>query len=378
MIFNATLPVVVHGTRIGYEHRGMRRYTFWQEFDVMVPSAKPEAAPIVASWEASFDERLVHRTSRRDWGAYPDDGQQHVRFHNGQYWRQAMQSDLTDAPLSSPVLDAGTFVQAFDRPESNRLLSQAPLPTVGRGKPVVRDIGEYMDLVRSYDDDYEAHEALTAKISRLGEKFLVVEDTVYVRCAEPMIELSDCAVLDRSAKVSLLLRVITDRKECDWRGTKTPHRLFPLSEFDEALAAAAEPGFDRSACIDRATGVDFNEMRRPHIARHDLLTGLDYRSFQALCALRNFANMCDLTDQIGHHGEDGPNAERTRIHRQLVATLKEYDGGDAEAFGRIEDLLPSLHAAWHGTFLDMTTAKIMALLDERPIFLPHAPGGPKP
>jgi hypothetical protein len=377
MIFSAILPVVVHGTRIGHQNPGVRRHAFWQEFDVMVPSVKSEYAPIVASWEASFDERLVFRTSRNDWGAYPDSGEQHVRHHNGKFWRQAMKSDLADSPLSSPILDAETFAKAFDRPENNLYLSDARLPSVGKGKPVVRDIGEYMELVQTYGSDHSANEVRDVKLRGLSEKFLVVEGIVYIECSEPMIELSDCAVLDRQSKASLLLRVITDPKECDWRVEKTPHRLFPLSEFDEAMASASEPDFDESACLDQVTNVNFNEIRRPHIIRHDHLTELDYRSFQALCRVRNFARRCELTDRIDHHRSGGPNADRTSLHWKLVSELKSYDEGDVDAFGRIEDLLPSIHAAWHGTFMDMTTAKIIALLDDRPIFLPHSLGGPQ-
>ncbi|MDW9478938.1 hypothetical protein GOB57_09620 [Sinorhizobium meliloti] len=258
MIFSATIPVAITGTRIGFQHRGMRRYTFWQEFDIRVKSAKSEAAPVVASWNAAFDERLAFRTSRDDWGAYPADGQQHVRFHDGSYWRLAMQSDLVEGPLSSPVLDAGRLSDAFDRPERNLLLSQDPLPLVGKGKPVVRDIGEYIELVNSWHKDYTTYQSLTARIEALGEKFLVVDDLAYIRCAEPMIELSDCLLVDRAGNASLLLRVITDEKESGWRAEKTPHRLFPLSDFDEAMAAAPESGFNRGAGIDPSTGIDFN------------------------------------------------------------------------------------------------------------------------
>lgn len=377
MIFSATIPVAITGTRIGFQHRGTRRYTFWQEFDIRIKSVKSEAAPLVASWDAAFDERLAFRTSRSEWGAYPADGQQHVRFHDGSYWRQTMKADLMESPLSSPVLDSGAFSDAFDRPERNLLLSQAPLPSVSRGKPVVKDLAEYIELVNARHEDYKSYNSLTASIEAIGKNFLVVEDTAYIRCAEPMIELSDCPVVDRAGNASLLLRVITDEKECRWRAEKTPHRLFPLSDFDEALAAAPEKGFDHNVGLDPA-GVDFNELRRPHIARPDLLTSLDYRSFQALCAMRRFANECGLTDHVDHHAESGPNTERTRLHRLLMAAIAEYDEGDVEAFGRIEDLLPLLHEAWHGTYLDMQTGRVIALLDERPIFLPHVPGGPKP
>ncbi|MCV9963573.1 hypothetical protein OIU34_16845 [Pararhizobium sp. BT-229] len=378
MIFSATIPVAITGTRVGFRHRGTRRYTFWQEFDITVKSVKSEAAPLIASWDAAFDERLVHRTSRNDWGTYPSDGQQHVRFHEGAYWRQVMQSDVIEGSLSSPVLDAGAFSDAFDKPEWNLFLSQAPLPTVGRGKPVVRDMGEYIELVNSWHDDYKSYNALTAKIEAVGKMFLAVDDTVYIRCGEPMIELSDCVVVDRAGNVAHLLRVSTDKKECKWRAEKTPHRLFPLLEFDEALAAAPEAKFDRDFGVDRATGVDFNEIRRPHIARPDLLTGLDYRSFQSLCELRRFFNQIELTDPVDHHGGTARMAERTRLHMLLGAAINDYDKGNAEAFGNIEDLLPSLHAAWHGTFVETLTEKVIALLDERPIFLPHVPGGPKP
>ncbi len=378
MIFTATIPIAIRGTRVGFQHRGVRQYTFWQEFDISIKSVRSEAAPLVASWDAAFDERLVYRTNRNEWGAYPSDGQQNVRFHDGAYWRQVMQSDVVEGSLSSPVLDAGAFCEAFDKPERNRFLSDAPLVSVGRGKPVVKDMGEYIELVHAWHDDTKAYNALTAKIEAVGNKFLIVEDTVYIRCAEPMIELSDCIVIDRDGNASHLLRVITDKQACKWRAEKTPHRLFPLLEFEEALAAAPEAKFVRSFGIDSATGADFNEIRRPHIARAELLTGLDHRSFQSLCEMRRFFNQCNETDHVDHHQGTTANAERTRLHRLLGAALTDFENGNVEAFGRIEDLLPSLHAAWHGTYLEMLTGKVIELLDERPIFLPHVPGGPKP
>ena len=289
-----------------------------------------------------------------------------------------MQSDVVDGPLSSPVLDAGAFCKTFDKPERNLFLSDAPLVSVGRGKPVVKDMGEYIDLVHTWHDDNKAYKSLTAKIEAVGNRFLVVDETVYIRCAEPMIELSDCVVMDRDGNASHLLRIITDKTECKWRAEKTPHRLFPLLEFDEALAAAPEAKFDRSFGIDSATGAEFNEIRRPYIANADLLTALDHRSFQAICEMRRFASQCDLTDHVDHYGETAANAERTRLHRLLGSALSDYDKGDTEAFGRIEDLLPSLHAAWHGTYLETLTGKVIALIDERPVFLPLVPGGPKP
>jgi hypothetical protein len=379
MIFSATIPIAITGRRVGLQHRGIRRYTFWQEFDIRVKSVTSKAAPMVASWDAAFDERLVYRTSRSDWGAYPSDGQQTVRFHEGGYWRQLLQSDVVEGPLSSPVLEAGAFCAAFDRPERNLILSNAPFVSVGRAKPVIKDLSEQVEIVNSMHDDYKSYQSLTEKIEAVGNRFLVVDDTVYVRCGEPMIELSDCIVMDREGNASHLLRVITDKTECTWRAEKTPHRLFPILEFDEAVAAASEPKFDRAFGLDPATGAEFNEKRRPYIASADHLTSLDHRSFRALCEMRRFFKQCDLTDQVDQHRHTSTNTHyRTRLHRLLGEALTDYDNGDAEAFGRIEDLVPSLHAAWHGTYLDTLTEKVITLLDERPIFLPHVPGGPNP
>jgi hypothetical protein len=373
MIIGATIPVAVKGRRIGAQNPGVRRHVFWQEFNLRVRDVMSKDAPLVAAWDAAFDERLSLRTSRKDWGAYPAAGQQNVRYHDGAFWRQAMHVDVVDGELSSPVYDAGAFSEAFERPTNNLMLSSASLPTVGKGKPVVRAVEEYIDLLQSWSDEHKSYEAMVEKIKRgIPNNVLVVDETVYIRCAEPMLELSDCAVLDRDAKCSLLVRVITDPKEIKWRTEKTPHRLFPLSEFDEAMAAAAEAGFAPSLGLDRTTGVAFNEIRRPSIFRPELLTQLDYRSFHALCDMRHFAEECEATEKLDH------NLECSRLHAQLKAALADYDKGDLGAFGRIEDLVPLLHAAWDGTWMGRHTEKVMASLDERPLFMPQVSRGPKP
>ncbi|MBY3433344.1 hypothetical protein HFN89_04105 [Rhizobium laguerreae] len=373
MIIGATIPVAINGTRVGALHRGIRRHVFWQEFNLRVRSVTSDDAPLVAAWDAAFDERLSLRTSRKDWGAYPADGQQNVRFYDGAFWRQAMHADVIEGELPSPVYDAGTFSQAFDRPARNALLSSAPLPSVGKGKPVVRELGEYVDLVQSWSDEYKAYESIVARLQReIPRNILVVDETVYIRCAEPMLELSDCAVADKYGKVSLLVRVITDPEQCKWRSERTPDRLFPLSEFDEAMAAAPEAGFDPSVGIDKGTGVSFNEIRRPSIFRPDLLTAMDYRSFQAIGGMRTFAAECEMTERVEN------NLECARLHAQLKAAIAAHDEGDPDAFGRIEDLVPLLHAAWSGTWMDRHTEKVMASLDERPVLMPQVSRGPEP
>jgi hypothetical protein len=371
MIIGATIPVAINGRRIGAQAPGVRRHVFWQEFVLRLRDVTSEEAPLVAAWDASFDERLSLRTSRKDWGAYPSDGQQNVRHYDGAFWRQAMHVDVVEGEPVSRVYDPGTFAETFERPTHNLLLSSAPLPTVGRGKPVVRHIEEYVDLLQTWSEEHKSYQSMVSKFQRgIPNDVLIVDDTVYLRCAEPMIELSDCAVLDREAKCSLLIRVITDPKEIKWRTEHTPQRLFPLSDFDEAMAAAPEDGFDPSFGVDKATGVAFNELRRPSIFRPDLLTHLDYRSFHALCDMRHFAEECERTDRVQHH------LECARLNAQLKAAITDHDKGDVEAFGRIEDLVPLLHAAWDGTWMSRHTEKVMASLDERPILMPEVSKGP--
>jgi hypothetical protein len=368
MIFSAVIPVTLSGTRPGQGHRGVRRHSFWQELDVRMRSVGPEEAPLVASWNAAFDERLVFRTSRAEWGTYPDDGYQIVRHYDGLYWRRAMNCDLLDTivggPRSSPIVDAAAFTAAFARPEKNLVLSSAPLATPGPRKPVIRDIRAHLELVQTWGPDHTAHEALLVALANVTRDFILVDDIVYTRCVEPMLELSDCPVTDRAGKCSLLVRVITDREQVKWRAEKTPDRLFPLSDFDEAMTAVAEADFDPAFGVDRDTGADFNEIRRPEIARPDLLTSLDFRAFHALCHMRRFANECDRTERVENH------VECALLHRQLTTAIRDYDNGDTTAFGRIDDLIPSLHAAWSGTWMDRITENVIALLDERPVFLP--------
>jgi hypothetical protein len=372
MIIGATIPVAINGRRIGAQNPGVRRHAFWQEFNLRLRDVTSEEAPLVAAWDGSFDERLAMRTNRKEWGAHPVGGQQNVRYYDGAFWRQAMHSDVVEGELASPVYDAGTFAQVFERPTHNLLLSSAPLPTVGRGKPVVRDIEEYVDLLQSWSEEHKSYQSMVTKLQRgIPNNVLIVDDCVYIRCAEPMLELSDCAVLDRDAKCSLLIRVITDPKQVKWRTEKTPHRLFPLSEFDEAMAACPEAGFEPSFGADKATGVAFNELRRPSIFRPDLLTHLDYRAFQALNDMRRFVEECEQTERVEH------DLECARLNAQLKAAISEHDKGDVEAFGRIEDLGPLLHAAWDGTWMGRHTEKVMASLDERPLFMPEVSRGPK-
>ncbi|MCS4089625.1 hypothetical protein [Rhizobium sp. BK176] len=373
MIIGATIPVAINGRRVGAQNPGVRRHVFWQEFNLRLRDVTSEDAPLVAAWDAAFDERLSLRTSRKDWGTYPADGQQNVRHYDGAFWRQAMHVDVVEGEPASRVYDAGTFAEMFERPTHNLLLSSAPLPTVGKGKPVVQNLEDYIDLLQSWSEEHKTYQSIVSKLQRgIPNNVLIVDDTVYIRCAEPMLELSDCAVLDKEAKCSLLIRVITDPKEIQWRTEHTPHRLFPLSDFDEAMAAAPEAGFEASFGVDKTTGVAFNEVRRPSIFRPDLLTHLDYRSFQALNDMRLFVEECERTERLDH------NLECARLHAQLKAAIADHDKGDVDAFGRVEDLVPLLHAAWNGTWMDRHTEKVMASLDERPLFMPQVSRGPNP
>lgn len=378
MIFTATIPLSVRGTAArqpGGRNPGSRHHTFWLERDVLIPSVSEADAPQVASWNAAFDERLVYRTSRTDWGAYPRDGEQHVRYHAGRFWRPALRSDIGNSDNASEVVDANAFAASFDRPTENRLLRYGPLTGVRAHRPVVRSPEEFLDRIE-YDAAKKAYDETVRFLDRMPNLFIVVAGTVYTACVEPLIELSDNALGDRDGKFRLLLRVITDERECKWRLEKTPERVFPLHEFDEAMetaAAAADPGYDPAAAVDPTTNTCYDEVRRPRIQRPDLITQLDRRSFQALAFLRRFLETCETIDD----GTAGP--ERRRLQLAMTNAIYEHDSGDTSAFGRIEDTIASLHAAWSDRLFSTTWLETaITLLEERPIYLPQNTGGPRP
>jgi hypothetical protein len=314
MKLTAILPFQLSGRVLGDARARVRTHTFWKRLDFIVPTASDNDAPVVMRWNAAYDERHgspITYVNREEWGVFPVDGQQTVRFHNGGYWRQCMRHDLVGGELASPVLDVNSLEEMFSYPSRNNLIGEHMLPSVSRGKPVVDNETEILGIV---DKDHHWSRAIDIelKLEKLSNRLLVVDDTVFIACAEPKIVLSDCARMDRSEKVVRLIRIETDATEIEALERKRPDLVFPATEFDQALEASADEGYDP------ALVVEFNEPRRPTVVRADLLPDMDTETFRAVAALRRFH---DFGFEMEMTQFDGPCRD---AHQALGSALRVF------------------------------------------------------
>lgn len=288
MRLTAILPFELNGVAVGGNR--VRKHTFWKEMDFVIPQVAEDAAPIVISWDTAFDDGQSI-ADQEQWGAFPESGVEEIRYHSGSYWRQCLEFDAVGGPLASRVLDVDGFEATLNRPERHDILIHGGLPVIKRGKETVRDASEIM-IVQN-DLALVNARSLENQLQRLGERLLIVDNTIYLRCREPLISLERHPEGRERGKHPKLLKIVTDDRQISARRYDD---LVPIPDFDTAL--------DESACNGRFTSLalELNERRRPTILRPDLLRDLDTPSFRALSALRQFRQTCYDLDMMAFAG----------------------------------------------------------------------------
>ena len=363
MMFTAVMPIALNGVRNA--GGGVRRHTFWKEIDFVIPAVSDADAPVVMYFDAAFDER--HRyLNRAEWGPYPSDGQQVVRYHEGSYWRQCMEYDIAVGELSSRVVDTDAFAASFVRPQVHGLVKGVDMAYVGPRKPTVRDEAEIVNIVAT-DLAHQRALSLERRMSELGGSVLIVDDTVYVKCAMPLVAIaSDCVILDSASNFLWLLRVETDPDRIEKMSSKLSGNYAPVTDFDAALA-------DASCGYDQAKNLLFNEHRRPVILRPDLLPDLDVHAWRGVNEMRQFNEDCYTMEIVNFAGPCGV------AHRSLSMALAAFDAaGPAASTDGVEDSLEECTAAFENEYHGKHLENARGFFDNRPVIVPERREVPRP
>lgn len=359
MKLTAILPFELNGRALGAEQARIRTHTFWKRLDFIVPTAADADAPVVMYWNAAFDDRHdseITYVNREEWGPYPADGHQVVRYHGGEYWRQCSRFDVVGGDLSSPVLDTAGLEELFTYPERNDLISKGDLPQISRKKQVVADEGELLGIVK-HDLLLSRARIVEEHLEKLGNQLLIVGDTVFIRCGEPKLVLTNCARVDRYGKGVRLLRIDTDATTTARFEEERPTLVFPVSDFEPALEEASD-GYDRDLARS------FNEIRRPTVLRPDLLPDIDIQTYRAIGALRRFHD-------FGYAMEITQFANPcSAAHKRLGNAIRVYDRNlPAVETSQLEECLEECEAAFAGEYYGSLLSEARFNFDARQISL---------
>lgn len=354
MMFTAILPMELNGVR--RQGDAVRRHTFWWETEFTVSVAREDTAPVVMSWNAAFDER--HRyLNREEWGPYPYDGQQVVRHFNGAYWRQCLMTDVMPGDFRSEVLTTASLEAVFTKPTRNDLVNIDGSVVVGPRKPVVRERSEFFQGPIAYDLQQVRATQKEENLAHLANTLLIVGDTVYRKCAEPVVVLSDSVLLDRQENELRLLKIETDKAVIERLCSKRPDLVVPIMDFDTALQEAPH-GFDPIA------SGEFNDIRRPNILRPDLISDIDVNTFRAISHMRIFKEQCFEMEMTQFAGPCGI------AHRNLIDAFKDFDANfSQDAVNAIEDCLEECTTAFAREYYGKHLKLARQYFDRRPVSL---------
>jgi hypothetical protein len=243
MLFRLAQQYVIRGIKKG--NRSLRDHYVIETMEMDIPVVSADDAPVAVMWNDAVPVAFP-RGNDTIWRAYSADGQQHTRWYMGSHWKRCLESDLIESHVTRavPPLTVDALVANIEDQGGNLLTGASTFryQPEKRGTEIHDPLGHFSSIEKSDRD------TALAKIEEQSADLMIVDDVVYVRCAEPKV----CVIKEREErfnngpKARQFLKVLTSAREIADAQSRYTANQFQLAVddlhlfSDRALAASHE------------------------------------------------------------------------------------------------------------------------------------------
>jgi hypothetical protein len=323
--------------------------------NIDLTEATETAAPVAVSWNDTPDQ-----SQTSNWGAYPIGGIAHTRWHDGSHWRPLLLAELdaSTGPSEPMTFDALLDVTGSKNPYHSFLGNRYPhSPPVPKKLPKKLPEGEAEDRFGTLT---RTQRGATIKLAKEKfERLLLVGDTVYVKCPQPMVvPFVVVAPNGEGRHLRRFLRIVTNEAEINRAIAASPDNVHPVSAFDEAMTAKHLFSHPFVTAID--------DQRRPEIFVWD---SIDEDVFLHTVADQKVAKFISSWKDVRLGDMTSDQLESMAAIQKAIALPK-----SEERFERLELALRRCVSAWADSNDDLESLTLFAdALSGRQLEVPFAP-----